>query len=130
MRTSKRVTGDAGELIACKFLERKGFTILERNYLKPWGELDIVASKSGIIHFIEVKTVTREIPTNGNNGSREMAYRPEEQFTALKLRKVARTAALYMEQRKDLREFQIDGVAVMLDTKKRIARCAYYAQVL
>ncbi len=130
MRTSKRITGDVGEYLACKFLERKGFTILERNFLKPWGEIDIVASKNGIVHFIEVKTVTREIQLDNKSGSREMPYRPEEQFTALKLKKVARTAALYMEQHRDVREFQVDGVAVVLDETRRIARCAYYAQVL
>ncbi|MBV9159572.1 MAG: YraN family protein [Candidatus Kaiserbacteria bacterium] len=51
----RRPIGDMGESIAAQYLERKGFRIIDRNYLKPWGEIDIIAEKSGIIHFVEVK---------------------------------------------------------------------------
>lgn len=127
MRTSRRKTGDLGEDIACAFLVGKGFTILERNYLKPWGELDIVAERRGVVHIVEVKTISRE---NMAGGSREKIIEPEEHFTALKLKKVARTASLYMDSRRDTREYQIDGVAVILDMTTRTAHCRYYAQVL
>ena len=55
--------GRLGEDIACRFLKEKGFKVVERNYWKKWGEIDIVAEKEGVLRFIEVKTVTRE-----NNG--------------------------------------------------------------
>src|SRR3989344_5717759 len=58
-RTGKRKSGDIGENIACNFLKRRGFEILERNYSKKWGEIDIVTKRAGLIHFIEVKSVTR-----------------------------------------------------------------------
>ena len=51
-------TGEIGENIAVKFLVKQGFSILNRNYTKKWGELDIVAEKAGKIHFIEVKSVS------------------------------------------------------------------------
>lgn len=35
--------GNLGENIACNFLEKKGFKIIERNYRKKWGEIDIIA---------------------------------------------------------------------------------------
>ena len=54
----KRV-GQIGEDIACQFLERKGFKVLERNYRKPWGEIDIIAEKDGIVRFVEVKAFSR-----------------------------------------------------------------------
>lgn len=119
MKTEKRRTGDLGETIACKFLQNKGFVIVDRNYSKPWGEIDIIAVRGKVVHFIEVKAI-----------SREMGYRPEEQLTPLKLKKVARTAALYMESVRDVREFQIDAVSVIMDRAKRRARCAYYPQIL
>ena len=56
MPSEKRKIGDLGENLCVKHLVKHGFKILDRNYQKKWGEIDIVAKKSGIIHFIEVKT--------------------------------------------------------------------------
>lgn len=120
-------TGSVGEDVASRFLERKGFRIIEKNYRKPWGEIDIITEREGIVHFIEVKAVSRQIT---DNGSREMDYRPEELVTMSKLRKVARTATLYMESRRDKREFQIDVVGVLLDIEKKKAKCRFFEQVL
>ena len=54
----RKSVGHAGEDIGCQFLESKGFKVLERNYRRPWGEIDIVAEKDGIVRFIEVKATT------------------------------------------------------------------------
>ena len=122
----KRV-GRIGETIAAQFLERKGFKIVERNYRKPWGEIDIIADKGGVVRFVEVKAVSREsLP----DVSREMDYRPEEMVDSRKLRKLARTAALYMEVQKDKREYQIDVVGVILVEATRKARCRLFEQAL
>ena len=52
-------TGAVGEDIACTFLQRKGFKIIEKNYRKPWGEIDIIAEKNGEVRFMEVKGCLR-----------------------------------------------------------------------
>ena len=123
----RKSVGHAGEDIGCQFLESKGFKVLERNYRRPWGEIDIVAEKDGIVRFIEVKAVSREsLP----DISREMDYRPEEMVTPEKLRKVARTAQLYMENKKDSREYQIDVVGVIMDMATKKARCRLIEQAL
>ncbi len=124
----RKETGRVGESVAAQFLERKGFTILDRNYRKPWGEIDIIAEKNEIVRFVEVKTLSRE---NIPDISREMSdYRPEEQVHPAKLRKIARTAEMYMNGRGDQREFQIDVVGVFLNMRTRQARCRLYEQVL
>ncbi|MDZ7319254.1 MAG: YraN family protein, partial [candidate division KSB1 bacterium] len=46
--------GKLGENLAAKFLEEKGYHILERNYRYGHGELDIIAEKDGMLIFIEV----------------------------------------------------------------------------
>lgn len=48
--------GDWGEDRAVEFLVGEGYSIVERNYRCKFGEIDIIASKSGTIHFVEVKT--------------------------------------------------------------------------
>ena len=45
-KTQKQKVGNLGENLACRFLAERGFKIVERNYRKKWGELDIVAEKN------------------------------------------------------------------------------------
>src|ERR1700691_2907309 len=103
--SARKEAGKLGEQIAADFLIRKGFKILERNYRKPWGEIDIIAEKEGVIRFVEVKTLTRDFLPNVSRENSD--YRPEEQVHPLKLRKIARTAEMYMNAKNDARDFQI-----------------------
>ncbi len=74
--TSKRQKlGQLGETIAVTFLINRGFSIVERNYTKPWGELDIIAEMDKKLYFIEVKSVSREKKTEFHK--RIDDYRPE-----------------------------------------------------
>ena len=124
---SKRDIGDVGERIACAFLERKGYRIIERNYRKNWGEVDIIAEKAGVVRFVEVKSVARSpLPDT----SRDDEYRPEEMVHALKLRKIARVADYYMISKEDKREYQIDVVGVFMDEIHKMARCRLFENVM
>ena len=124
----RKNTGRGGEEIASQFLTKKGYKVIERNYRRKWGEIDIIAEKDGTVRFVEVKAVSRE--SSQQDGSREMDYRPEELVHASKLRKVARTAALYMEEKRDDREYQIDVVGVVMNQTTRTAHCRLFEQVL
>jgi len=117
-----------GENVAEQFLRRKGFAIVERNYRKPWGEIDIIAEKGGVVRFVEVKAVSREMDRDFSRGT--SAPMPEELAHHTKLEKVARTAQIYMESKRDTREYQVDVVAVYLNVAKRTATCTLYEQVL
>lgn len=98
MKTQKQKVGEIGEDIACEFLENKGFTVLERNYLKKYGEIDIIAKKAGVIHFIEVKTVSRE---NISDVSRETEWhRPEDNIHPWKLQRISKTIQIYLSEKK------------------------------
>ena len=91
MRTT-RETGKLGEDIACKWLVKHGYLVLERNYLKKWGELDIVATKDKKLHFIEVKSVFKDQNSMGS-------HRPEENVHSLKVRRLRRTIQTYLLER-------------------------------
>ena len=48
--------GQLGELLVIKKLQQEGFSILEQNYKKFFGEIDIIAQQKELIVFVEVKT--------------------------------------------------------------------------
>lgn len=118
---SKKDIGRIGEDVACQFLVRKGFRILERNFRRACGEIDIIAEKDGILRFVEVKSVScAELPDVSKEST---GYRPEELVHPAKMRHIARTADIYLITKKEEREYQIDVVGVFLDLSKRQARC-------
>ena len=49
-------TGKRGENQAVEYLIQRGYTILERNWFRRIGEIDIIARKGDVIYFFEVKT--------------------------------------------------------------------------
>ena len=49
-------TGRRGESLAAEYLIRLRYVIVERNYRKPYGEVDIIARDGATVVFVEVKT--------------------------------------------------------------------------
>lgn len=94
--------GRIGEEIACEYLGRRGYKVLERNFRQPWGELDIVArDKNKTLVFIEVKAMKfsgRIGDQTGETGQSFGSMRrisPEDNMTKSKLRKTQKIAAMY-----------------------------------
>ena len=84
--TQKSQIGKLGEDIACEYLVKNGYKIIDRNFRRPWGELDIVAKyRDGTLVFVEVKAMRKNSSLN-----------PEDNLTKSKLEKVKRTASLYL----------------------------------
>lgn len=114
-KTRKREIGDLGEGIVCKYFENKGYVVVSRNYLKPWGEIDIVATKEGVWHFIEVKSVTRE---PGGQG-----IRPEENMHKGKIQRLYRVIQTYaMEKKLKDAPWQMDLACVYINLQDKRAR--------
>lgn len=125
--------------MACDWLKKQGFRILERNYLTKFGEIDIIGQKSGQIVFFEVKTVTSTVAKaivdkrgniSGltNNVTRESVvgdyYEPEDNIHPWKLKRLARTIEIYLSD-KDIDEevdWQLDSLAIYLDQEGRLLR--------
>lgn len=126
--TQKRMFGNLGEDLACKHLSSKGYAISERNYLKKSGEIDIIALKDGDIHFVEVKTMHNRVSDFEDNIEQ---FRPEENMHPKKLKRLARTAELYLQERgiSSQTPWQIDLLAVLIDTEKKKAKVCFLENV-
>ena len=122
MRNTSKI-GSLGEDLACRFLMKHAFSIIDRNYRKSYGEIDIIAKKAGNIHFIEVKSVSRE---NIDSISHETdSYNPEENIHPMKLKRLLKTAQIYLLEKDIQSEWQMDALAVFIDSAKQKAYFRY-----
>jgi putative endonuclease len=126
--------GELGEDIACKYLEKQGFLVKERNYTKKWGEIDIIATKEGKLYFIEVKSVSRNLDQNIQQGEEYVArgtFRPEENMHPWKMNRLSRTVGTYLiHNRIGNTPWQFDLLVVYLDMQKRLARVKVVENVI
>lgn len=141
--TEKQKIGRIGEDIAKKYLENKGFMVICQNYRKKCGEIDVIAQKGKILHFIEVKTVSHENIGNlpgevSLRQRREFAnsetdvYRPEDNIHAYKLKRLARTIQMYLleKYKKNEPEWVFDAITVRLDISNRRASVRFLDNVV
>jgi putative endonuclease len=96
MPSKKRLKGNTGEKIANYYLQNKGFNIIYRNYLKPWGEIDIVAEKDKILWFFEIKTVFTK--GCGNKRWEDNRHRPEDNISEFKLHKLRKVILTFLDE--------------------------------
>ena len=104
-------TAKLGEDKACEYLKKLGFKIIERNFRKGYGEIDIVAidptdsSGQDVLVFVEVKT-----RISNQFGS------PLESISHWKLKTLVRMSHFYKLTHRNLPEnLRIDAVAVILN---------------
>jgi putative endonuclease len=116
---SNKEIGAIGEHIAAKYLISKGYKVVEFNYWKPYGEIDIICTKDRVIHFVEVKTVSREI---GQGVIHETDWNPAEKIGSHKLARMVRTIDTYIQEKGIEGDWQMDAVLVELDTQGKRAK--------
>ena len=106
---TNKIIGKYGEDIAKNFLIKKGFEIIETNYrYSRIAEIDIIASKNNILHFIEVKTRSQELFGN-----------PMEAITPHKLKQIFSCATEYISKtKKRYKKYQIDAIGIVLNNKE------------
>ena len=106
-----KTIGDIGEEYAVNYLKKHRYKILSRNYIKRFGEIDIIAEKKGTVAFVEVKT-RHENPLT----------RPFEAVDTKKQEKIYRTSLAYIyENDLDCQyRFDVCEVYVNRDTLKLI----------
>lgn len=110
----KSETGKIGEDIASEYLKKKKYKVLERNFRRPWGELDIIAKqKDGTLVFVEVKTMKGFYPDG---------LQPEDQMSSAKKIKFERVASAYARSNEKIiserKGWRLDVVAIILVGEK------------
>ncbi len=130
--TEKQKIGKIGEDCACKYLGKLGFEILDRNYLKKWGELDIVARKGRIIHFVEVKSVSRVVSNSNVIHETFDSYRAEDNMHPWKIKRLGRVIQSYLLQKDipDDVEWLFDLAVVYVDIEKRLSKVILYEDII
>lgn len=121
--------GKLGEDVASIFLTKKGFSILERNYTRKWGEIDIIAEKNKKLYFIEVKSVSHTFGVN-NTVTRE-TFRPEENMHPSKLGRLKRTVETYLIHNQiGSTEWQFDVLLVYIDLFHRKSKVVVIPHII
>ncbi len=109
LKKSKIDIGKQGEDIACSYLKKNGFIILERNYRCGRNEIDIIAQKDNTISFVEVKT--RHDTSYGH---------PAEAITEVKQKEILKAVQCYVkDNHRPGQHYRFDVVAIVLDEKKK-----------
>lgn len=117
---SKQRLGKFGEALACKYLERKGYKIIDKNFYTRSGEIDIIAEDGNILVFIEVKTRTSQ--TFGL---------PEEAINFHKQRRLAKTVELYfLKHRLFDQDYRVDSIAIEINKKNKSAKIRHEKNIL
>lgn len=117
MVTQKRQFGDLGEKMAKKYLEKHKYKIIDQNYSKKWGEIDLIAkSPENELVFVEIKT--RERHNNNSN------FLPEDSVNFSKQQKIIKTAYTFLYENKysDETEWRIDIMAIEINSTSRQAK--------
>ncbi len=109
MLTDRTKLGLEAEEAACRWLTEEGYRILDRNWRRPWGELDIVADRNGVVSFVEVKASSR----------RQTGFDPFLRADGRKMHKVKRTAQTWLSSHRygPETEWQMDIISVIMDPR-------------
>jgi len=96
MNKNKITIGSVLEEKACLYLTQNGYSIIDRNFRLPFGEIDIIAKdgKTKELVFVEVKGMT----INTNMGKDDRA-KPEDHFTAAKIQKFKKIIMAYLNKK-------------------------------
>ena len=97
-----RAKGNTAEQKAKEFLFDNGFEILEQNFYSRFGEIDIIAAKNGVVHFVEVKS--------GDDYEKAI-----QNITRSKISKLLKTGDVYMKKNGYDGDYEYDAVVVTVD---------------
>ena len=113
------IIGKKGEEIAKKYLEDKGYKIIECNYKTKRSEIDIITQYKNTLVFVEVRT---------KRGERYGT--PEETIDYKKRMRLKQNAAAYIHRRKYNGFYRIDAMCLLIDENQGLRRIDHYENIV
>ena len=113
--------GAWAEDYVAQYLKSKKYQIIEQNYKKPWGEIDIITKKDDVLIFVEVKANKTDVP----------GFEPENRVNPEKLRRLNRVIETYFVSKKypDSQKRQIDVVSVTLNRDRGVVKIRHFKNI-
>jgi len=111
-------TGHLGETIAKRYLQRKGFKIIEENYRTKFAEIDLIAQLRNTLVFIEVRTKIGK-----------QFGMPEESLNKKKINKVVKDAQMYIKYKNYTGKYRIDAICIVLNENKKLICLNHYENI-
>lgn len=108
---SNRKKGFIAENRAAKYLADNGFELIDKNYYTPYGEIDIVAKKDNVLHFIEVKS--------GRN------FNPLLNITERKMSRLCKSVLIYLSKNNLDSIYCIDVISIQNEEISFISNVSY-----
>ena len=98
MCLNTREIGNIAEDKAVEFLKNNGYDIIDRNFYTKFGEIDIIAKKDNVLHFVEVKS--------GKN------FHSIYNVTSTKMKRIIKSIEFYLKKYKLQNPYQIDVITI------------------
>ena len=118
--TQRKALGDWGERTAARYLEERGYHILDTNYRCPWGEVDLIAQKGDCLVFVEART--RKGDSFGT---------PAESVTPQKQERLISTAETYVQALESPpTEWRIDLITITIGAKNKAPQLEHLINVI
>lgn len=119
MKVETLKTGRLGEELAKKYLQKKGYKIVEQNYRTRYAEIDLIARKKDVLVCVEVRTKVGE-----------QFGTPEETLNPQKLQKVRRNAIAYAARIKWKKLYRVDAVCIVLGGNHDVQKIHHYENIV
>ena len=113
--------GFFAEHYTAEYLKSKNYKILGHNYRKPWGEIDVIAEKEGIVIFVEVKAGKKDIA----------GFEPELRVNHDKRHRMVRIARTYLSDQHYPADqpWQMDVVSVSFVKERGVVKIRHYKNI-
>jgi len=116
--SNKDIVWKIGEEAARKYLEDKGYEIIEQNYHTRYSEIDLIVKKDNILIFVEVRTKKNSAFVS-----------PEESINQKKLKKLYWNAEKYAAIKKWKGQYRIDAICIVLNADNSIKKLEHYKNI-
>ncbi|BHH83998.1 YraN family protein [Desulforhopalus sp. 52FAK] len=105
----RQILGMEGEASAARFLKRKGYTIIEKNYRCSYGEIDLIVQDGDTLVFVEVKTRTSK-----DFGGPAAAVNHRKQV------QISKTAHNFLTELKKDTNARFDVVSILMEKNREV----------